>query len=292
MSDKFLQDHYVELHGLRLRYWTRGHGEDALFLHGLGGSVEDWAGAFEQLGEDFRLWALELPGSGLSDKPLRGYSVGFFVRVVEGFLGLQGIERTHLIGVSMGGGIGIALSLQVPSRVERLVLVNSVLLGRRLHPFLHLCTIPLLGEWLLRLTPKMVERYIGWCLGNPENAPSEWITLHKELAMLPDAKQAFLAILRSTNGLLGTAKRELQPILSALPRLSAETLIICGGRDRFIPRGYSRRAATRIPKAQLVTFPDCGHVPHVECPDRFYPLVSSFLKGGLNCLGDHIVPQT
>lgn len=48
--------------------------------------------------------------------------------------------------------------------------------------------------------------------------------------MLPDAKQAFLAILRSTNGLLGTAKRELQPILSALPRLSAETLFICGGR--------------------------------------------------------------
>jgi len=254
--------------------------------------VEDWAGAFEHLGENFRLWALELPGSGRSDKPLSGYSVDLFVRVVEGFLDLQGIERTHLIGVSMGGGIGITLSLQAPSRVERLVLVNSALLGRRLHPFLHLCTIPLLGEWLLRPTPKMVERYIGWCVGNSENVPSEWINLHKELAMLPDARQAFLAILRSANGLLGTVKRELQPILSALPRLSAETLIVCGGRDRFIPRSYSRQAATRIPKAQLASFPDCGHVPHVERPDRFYTLVSSFLLDGLNRLEDHIVPQT
>jgi 4,5:9,10-diseco-3-hydroxy-5,9,17-trioxoandrosta-1(10),2-diene-4-oate hydrolase len=130
----------------------------------------------------------------------------------------------------------------------------------------------------------VVERYIGWCVASPDNAPSEWVAVHKELAMLPGAKQAFLAVLRAANGVFGTKRRELEPILFALPQLSAETLLICGGKDRFIPTRYSRRAAARMPEARLVVFPDCGHVPHVECPERFYPLVSSFLKGGLGRL--------
>ncbi len=281
MQGRFPQDHYAEVHGLQLRFWTEGRGRDVLFLHGLGGCLEDWTGAFEQLCGDFRLWALELPGSGRSDKPTRGYSVDLFVRIVVGFLDLHGIEQMHIVGVSMGGGIGLALAVLLPSRVGRLVLVNSALLGRRLHPFLHLCTVPVLGELLLRPTPKVVERYIGWCVGDHESAPAEWVSIHRELAMLPGAKQAFLAMLRSANGVFGTKKRELEPILSGLPRLSAETLIICGKKDRFIPIRYSRRAARRIPHARLVVFPNCGHVPHVECPGRFYSLVATFLAGGL-----------
>jgi len=281
MQGRFPQDHYAEVHGMQLRYWTKGRGEDALLLHGLGGSVEDWASAFERLSEDFRLWALELPGSGRSDKPTRGYSVDFFGRIVVGFLDLYGIEQPHIVGVSMGGGIGLALALRLPARVGRLVLVNSALLGRRLHPFLHLCTLPVLGELLLQPTPKVVERYIGWCVGDPDKAPAEWVSTHKELAKLPGAKQAFLAMQRAANSVFGTKKRELQPILSRLPRLSVETLIICGERDRFIPRRYAVRAARRIPHAQLVVFPDCGHVPHVEFPDRFYTLIATFLAGGL-----------
>lgn len=279
-GDKLPQDQYAEVDSLRLRYWTEGQGEDVILLHGLGGSVEDWAVAFDWLNGLFRLWALDLPGSGRSDKSARDYSVSFFVRVILHFMAVQEIERTHVVGLSMGGGIGIALSIQAPRRMHRLVLVNSALLGRRLHPFLHLCALPLLGELLLLPTAKVVERYISWCLADPKRASSEWLAVHKELATLPGAKRAYLATLRSNSGVLGTRRRELQPILSALPGLSPETLIICGERDRFIPKCYARRAAARIPNAVLVSLPDCGHVPHIERPDLFYPLVFSFLKEG------------
>lgn len=277
---KFPRDRYAKVDGFRLRYWVRGHGENVLLLPALGGSVEDWLGAFERLDDHFRLWALELPGLGRSDKPFRGYSVDFFVHVALGFMSLQEIERAHVVGLSMGGGIGIALTLQMPVRVQRLVLVSSALLGRRLHPFLHLCTLPLLGELLLCPTPKVVKRYISRCFADPSRAPAEWISAHVELASLPGAQQAFLAILRSANGLLGTSRQELRPILSALPRISAKTLIICGERDNFIPTCYARRAAALIPNAQYVSFPNCGHAVPIERPDLFYPLVSSFLKEG------------
>ena len=166
MQRRFPQDYYAEVHGLQLRFWTKGRGRDVLLLHGLGGCLEDWAGAFERLAGDFRLWALELPGSGRSDKPARGYSADLFLGIVVSFLGLHGIERAHIVGVSMGGGIGLALALWRPSRVDRLVLANSALLGRRLHPFLHLCTAPVLGELLLRPPPKVLEHYVGWWVGS------------------------------------------------------------------------------------------------------------------------------
>ena len=280
MKDKFPQDQYAKVDGLRLRYWTKGQGEDVLLLHGLGGSVEDWAGAFERLSAQFRLWALDLPGSGRSDTSIHDYSVSLFVRVIIDFMAIHGIKRAHVVGISMGGGIGIALSIQIPVLVQRLVLVDSSLLGRRLHPFLCLCALPLLGELLLYPIPKVVERYISWCLADPRKASSEWIAIRKELATLPGAKQAFLATLRSGTGVLGTRRRVLQPILSALPQLSPETLIVCGKRDRFIPTCYGRQAASRIPNAWFVSFPDCGHVPHIECPNLFYRLLSSFLRKG------------
>ncbi len=273
------RDQYAEVDGLRLRYWMKGRGPDVLLLHGLGGSVEDWDGAFRWLDGNFHLWALDLPGAGRSEKPVRGYSVESFVHVTLQFLDLKGIERPHIIGVSMGAGIGIALSIHAPARVSRLVLVSPALLGRRLHPFLPLCAIPLLGELLLHPSPALVERYITWCVADPKKAPSEWVAVHKELASLPGAKRAFLATLRAGVGILGIRQHVLRPILAALPRLSPETLIVCGEQDRFIPTKYARKAAGRIPNARFVSFPNCGHVLHVECAPLFYPLVSSFLRG-------------
>lgn len=274
------QDQYTEVDGLRLRYRMGGQGQDVLLLHGLGGSVEDWDEAFKRVDGNLRLWALDLPGSGRSEKPLHDYSLDFFVHVTLQFLDLKRIKRPHIIGVSMGAGIGIALSIQTPTRVSRLVLVSPSLLGRRLHPFLHLCAAPLLGELFLRPSPRMVERYMTWCLADPQKAPSEWVAVHKELASLPGAKQAFLATLRAGAGILGMRRHVLQPILSALPHLSPETLIVCGKQDRFIPMKYAQKAANRIPNAQFISLPDCGHALHVECAPLFYPLVASFLKGG------------
>lgn len=248
--------------------------------------MEDWDEAFRRLDGNFRLWALDLPGSGRSEKPVHGYSLDFFVQVTLQFLDLKGIARPHIIGVSMGAGIGIALSIQAPARVSCLVLVSPALLGRRLYLFLHLCTIPLLGELFLRPSPTVVERYITWCLANPKKAPSEWVAVHKELASLSGAKRAFLATLRASAGILGMRRHILRPILAALPHLSPEALIICGERDRFIPTEYARKAADRIANAQFISLPDCGHALRAECAPLFYPLVCSFLKGETPSRGD------
>ena len=275
------EDRYAKAAGLRVRYWVGGHGEDVFLYPGLGGSAEDWASAFTELGEGFRVWALDLPGFGRSDKPARGYSLTFFLKIVKAFMDALGIARAHHVGISMGGGIALALAIESPERVHRLVLVNSALLGRRVHPLLHVCTLPPFGELILRPRPAVVERYIVRCLADPRSAPRDWVAVHQALACLPGAQRAFLAVLRCGMGPFGVKRRVLRPILSALPRLSAETLVVTGEKDRFIPQQYSERAASLIPRAQAVVLPGCAHLPHVERPEIFYPMLARFLRHGL-----------
>jgi len=275
------EDRYAKAAGLRVRYWVGGHGEDVFLYPGLGGSAEDWASAFTELGEGFRVWALDLPGFGRSDKPARGYSLTFFLKIVKAFMDALGIARAHHVGISMGGGIALALAIESPERVHRLVLVNSALLGRRVHPLLHVCTLPPFGELILRPRPAVVERYIVRCLADPRSAPRDWVAVHQALACLPGAQRAFLAVLRCGMGPFGVKRRVLRPILSALPRLSAETLVVTGEKDCFIPQRYSERAASLIPRAQAVVLPGCAHLPHVERPEIFYPMLARFLRHGL-----------
>lgn len=278
------EDRYAKVVGLRVRYWTGGHGEDVFLYPGLGGSAEDWASGFVHLGEGFRLWALDLPGFGRSDKPARGYSLAFFLKIVKAFMDALGIVRAHHVGISMGGGIALALAIESPERVHRLVLVNPALLGRRVHPLLHVCALPPFGELILRPRPAVVERYISRCLADPRNAPRDWVAVHQALARLPGAQRAFLAVLRCGMGPFGVKRRILRLILSALPHLRAETLVITGAQDRFIPRRYSERAASLIPRAKAVNLLGCAHLPHVERPEVFYPMLARFLRHGVGGL--------
>jgi len=55
-------------------------------------------------------------------------------------------------------------------------------------------------------------------------------------------------------------------------------LVITGDDDRIVPTEQSVRLAGEIPNAQLVVIPQCGHLPHEECPDEFIQVVTDFLK--------------
>jgi pimeloyl-ACP methyl ester carboxylesterase len=57
------------------------------------------------------------------------------------------------------------------------------------------------------------------------------------------------------------------------------TLVVWGGGDRVFPESQAREAAARLQEGSLAIIPDCGHMPHVECPDRFLADLDEFLGG-------------
>ena len=86
--------------------------------------------------------------------------------------------------------------------------------------------------------------------------------------------EATLATLRSTVGPWG--QREV--LLEELPRLQMPTLIVWGIEDRVLPYWQAQDALTRLQKGSLELIPNCGHLPHVEQPERFVSILDGFLR--------------
>jgi pimeloyl-ACP methyl ester carboxylesterase len=65
-------------------------------------------------------------------------------------------------------------------------------------------------------------------------------------------------------------------LLDRLPYLKMPTLVVWGARDRVFPPSQAQDAVSRLPKGSLALIPDCGHMPHVECPVRFVAALDEF----------------
>jgi pimeloyl-ACP methyl ester carboxylesterase len=66
-------------------------------------------------------------------------------------------------------------------------------------------------------------------------------------------------------------------LVDRLPSLKIPTLVVWGERDRVLPQSQARDAVTCLRDGSLSLIPDCGHMPHVECPDRFLGALEGFL---------------
>ena len=138
------ESRYVTVNGIKAHYQVAGDGRPLLLLHGLGASVATWRDNIGPLSQAFRVYALDLPGHGDSDKPDIDYNADnrvlqFIARTVESI----GMDRPAIIGSSIGGALALMMALRHPDMVSRLVLVDSASLGRDFTIYLRLVLVPL-----------------------------------------------------------------------------------------------------------------------------------------------------
>ena len=123
---------WVDVDGLRIHCLTRGDGSSpVVLLHGGGIDSAEFTYGFAigPLSEEHRVFAPDWPGYGRSDKPEVQYTVPFYVDFLGRLMDVLGLERTNLVGLSMGGAAAMGFALRATQRVEKLVLVNSYGLG-------------------------------------------------------------------------------------------------------------------------------------------------------------------
>jgi pyruvate dehydrogenase E2 component (dihydrolipoamide acetyltransferase) len=114
----------------RLRYAKRGEGDKTIVLvHGFGGDLDNWLFNIEPLAGTGKVYALDLPGHGQSDKKLGEASLEWLASALIGFMDSVGVESAHLVGHSMGGAIAARVALDQPGRVKSLALIGSAGLG-------------------------------------------------------------------------------------------------------------------------------------------------------------------
>src|SRR5215212_1479949 len=230
----------TQVNGIDLYYEETGSGPPLLLIAGLGGNTLGWAMLLPALAEHFRVIAFDNRGAGRSSAPAGPYTTGQLADDTAALLDRLGIERTHVIGLSMGGMIAQELALAHPERVDHLVLYATY---ARPRPAIHdpwfrnwveACergTTPdqlatLLLPWFLTpafmAQPEQVEAAIEEWAADPYPAPAHGV-----------AAQAAACLSHDTHDRLG--------------HVAASTLVLVGAEDIVTPVSCAQELAEGIP---------------------------------------------
>jgi len=275
---------FIEVDGLQVHYKTAGTGEPALILlHGFAASLFSWREIMAPLAELGTVIAYDRPAFGLTERPLKWqglnpYSSEFQPHLLIGLMDALHVEKAVLIGNSAGGGIAMQAALLYPERVSALVLVDPAVyeVGRL---SIGLLLKNHLGVLLVknRLRVLLARNINTWGIIMLRTA---W---HDPTKITPNIMAGYTKPLQTENwdGALWELFHAAQKsdLASHLGELTLPILVITGDDDRFVLTEHSIRLAREIPHAELTIIPNCGHVPHEECPETFLKTTVDFLKG-------------
>jgi 4,5:9,10-diseco-3-hydroxy-5,9,17-trioxoandrosta-1(10),2-diene-4-oate hydrolase len=278
MSLALPQDQYIKVGNINTRFWAAGDkGTTVVLVHGLGGFNENWVHNVNALSQSHRVYAMDLLGFGRSDKTPLIHDMYDLVRFINDFMETLKIDKASLVGNSLGGGLALLFALQYPQKVEKLVLVDNAGMGKDIILDFKLCSLPLLGELLIRPSRSTTAGLWKKIVYNSSLVTEKLIKDSYALAALPGASKALLAALRSGINLSGQRSKLTKALLEKLGSIAAPTLIIWGKQDRIIPVAHAQVAVNKILGARLQIIDRCGHMAQLEHPEKFNKLVLDFL---------------
>jgi pimeloyl-ACP methyl ester carboxylesterase len=269
---------FVSVRDVRTRHLTHGEGDPVVLLHGIGRSLEDWTDTLPALGAHHRVYAPDLIGFGLTDKPDVPYTLAGLARFVKHYLDAVGETRpVTLIGNSLGGGVAQQFAVMYPRQVRTLVLVNSAGFGQEVTLALRLLAVPRLGERLLTPDPRQCARVVRSLFHDPTFVTPERCGHALLLAGQPDRARAYLSVVRFLGGWRGVHREWRDTLTAQLAALRLPTLIVWGAQDRVLPAKHLTHARRLYPHARTHLFEDTGHLPQVERAEEFNRLVRGFI---------------
>ena len=267
--------HRVEIEGAPVTYAEIGSGPPVLFVHGLGGSWQNWLENmpfFAAAGR--RAIALDLPGFGSSPMPPWEISVPAYGRLLNGFCAALGLDDVVLVGNSLGGFIAAETAIAMPAWIDRLVLVSAagishaemkrgpVVAGARMLHLLNPVAQNLNAAGLRR--PGLRQIAFQGVFRHPQRIRRE---LLYEFSVNGVGRPGFLPSVASLTG---------YDFLHRLEEIAVPTLIVWGRDDLVVPASDAPGYRDRISDCELQIFDDCGHVPMAEHPFRFNRAVAHF----------------
>jgi pimeloyl-ACP methyl ester carboxylesterase len=261
-----------------------------LFIHGLGSSgYIEWRFTLPVLARTHRVFAPDLPGFGRSQKPRARYGIAYFARVLDRYLEGRRLTSAHVVGTSLGGRIALEMALRYPERVRKLVLVNSLGLGRpQVQIYYPLMMLPRVGETVmgiakgaLRWAPptvirRVAARYTGASASLGQTMDDGYLDNLREMYAEKGYPEAYLATVRSlvTPGALFGA----HDMTAELKRVTASTLFIWGADDPLFPLEHATRAHRLLPGSRLAVIEGAGHTPQAERPEEFNRILGRFFR--------------
>ena len=251
--------------GVRLHYAEQGDpdGETIVFLHGYSDSWYSFSRLLPLLAPTrYRAYALDQRGHGDSDRPDGGYTIDDFAADVAAFLDAVGAARATLVGHSMSSFIARRMAETYPERVTRLVLIDSA--------------VTPVNEGMLELQAAV--------RGLADPVPPDFVREFQASTVHRPVPEPFFEQVVAES--LKLPARVWQSVLDGLfafddavdlGRIAAPTLLVWGEHDAIFPRAEQERLVDAIPKATLTVYPETGHAPHWERPERVAADLKAFI---------------
>lgn len=253
-------------------------------VHGLGGSHVNWSLLAPRIADLGQVWAPDLGGFGLTAPAGRSASLDDNLDLLAGFVArvAADAEEVLLVGNSMGGLLSLRLAARRRDVVSGVVAIApasprpvGAALDRDVLRTFALMAVPGVGErWLARryrrITPEQqVADTLRLCTADPAGLDPDLVAAHVDMARrrrsMPYAQAAYLQAARSLLRQLGPGAGSLW---AQLRRVSAPVLLLSGDKDRLIGTSVISELTARHGNWTAVRFPELGHIPMVEDPDR------------------------
>jgi pimeloyl-ACP methyl ester carboxylesterase len=260
----------VEVEGLRINYEVQGEGEPLLLIPYTSADHACYAFQLPSYTEHFSCIAVDLPGSGESDKPAGPYSTTGYADQVAAFLGAIGVERVHVGGVSLGAAVGAHLAARHPGRVRSLSLHSG---WHVTDEYLKLVVDQwrMLASTLPTVADVVIQGIFPWCF-TPEmyaERPEFVDTLVDFVRGRPaQPMDAFLAQIDAVVA---------HDAHTVLGDIGVPTLITFGARDLVCSTRFAQPLKDGIAGSELVVFDHLSHAGLHEDPEAFNRATLDFL---------------
>ena len=256
---------------------TGGDGEVVVMLHGSGAGASGWANFHRNIdplvAAGYRVILLDCPGWGKSDTIVNtGSRSELNARILKGVIDGLKITRIHIVGNSMGGHSTVAFALANPECVGKLVLMGGGTGGPSLYAPMPTEGIKLLNGVYREPTLENLKKMLNIFVFDPGSLTEDLMKQRLDnILARRDHLENFVKSLEAN-------PKQFTDYGPRLSEIAAQTLVIWGRDDRFVPMDTGLKLIAGIPNAQMHIFNRCGHWAQWEHADTFNRMVIDFLS--------------
>ena len=282
-----LRAQFIDVNGIRTRYYEMGEGEPMVLVHGGGwsghSSANVWSKNIPLFAKRFHVFAPDKLGSGMTENPKDDNELNIQGEVnhIYDFIRVMKLGTVHLIGQSRGGGCVFFLALQHPEVVRTLIIVdsNAAAPEGRISANDPLATCPKEPEWEAWKCRLRAASY------SPEDTfDDEYFLAGKYMALLPKSQETAARLKAGAGGELATAagfsewRTEWYERIKNEGVLQMPVLLYWGNNDASATivkgRALYELIAERNPHVKMVIEDNAGHFPFREYPENFVSKVT------------------
>lgn len=263
---------FMTIEGQRVHFRDQGKGAPVVLLHGMGASLHTWEPWVAALQDSFRLLSVDLPAFGLTGShPQHDYRLEAYLDFVHRFAERLSLDTFSIVGNSLGGAIAWNYAAAHPERVHKLILIDAAGFpqpDRKPTLGVRLASTPGLKQIVRYVTPRsLIAKSMYEVYGDTSRLREEVIDRYYEMMLAEGNREAFIA---RQGAHFPFYRDKLEDVHQA-------TLIQWGAKDHWIPVALGDSFAQALPNARLIIYPDAGHLPMEEIPERSVADARAFL---------------